>query len=727
MTTIQITTIDQELSAAIFPKIVPNNYNSVRLLVNFDDSWDGYGKSAVFFTSKNSTPYEKVLSVDNICIIPPEVLTEAGHLFISLKGVKAGGIIKSSTLLKVKILAGTPLVIVTEPTDSVYSQLLTAYGVTNARFDNIATLAEGSTTGDAELTDIRVGYDGKIYNNAGEAVRNQVSKIEEIKEALNVTTQTSKNRYTGWGESLGYLLDNGTVAQDDDWRTTDFVDVHDFTNMLLSGHPIGTEEETRETLTAYFRLSYDKNKQIIEGSYESNPVSIVREAEVYYIRFSYHANSHDKLMLEDSETRTSYEAYWNKNIIPSKWTGLKWACVGDGLTEVNAKTTKHYYDYISEGTGIDITNMGRSDTGYKCAENDGGAFYQRIFNVPHDTDVVTIFGSGNDVECGAELGEVTDTGTDSLCGCINTTIDNLYSILPTVQLGIVTPTPWAGHTESGCDMDLYANAIVEICYRRGIPCLDLYHCSSLRPNEELFRQQAYSKDGENGAYPDETGHLIIAPRFEEFLGSLLQCHTIGNKGTDGVSVTHSWNGTTLNVTSASGTSSADLKGEKGDKGDTGATGRGIDWTTVVDYTTASGMTELTFNSDTNGNAFSFTELELFWYIPSASAGFAHTFSLSVNDNPEAGPTGTSDYCIFNSAETSITGTAARYGHLSVKVTPFDNSWMGYAEESTALNTSSGEMVGVHYTSYSYQPACRILIYANGSNLPIGSRFVIRGR
>lgn len=58
----------------------------------------------------------------------------------------------------------------------------------------------------------------------------------------------------------------------------------------------------------------------------------------------------------------------------------------------------------------------------------------------------------------------------------------------------------------------------------------------------------------------------------------------GKDGKDGVSATHSWNGTVLTVTSASGTSSADLKGEKGDqgerglqgadgaKGDTGATG-----------------------------------------------------------------------------------------------------------------------------------------------------------
>lgn len=40
----------------------------------------------------------------------------------------------------------------------------------------------------------------------------------------------------------------------------------------------------------------------------------------------------------------------------------------------------------------------------------------------------------------------------------------------------------------------------------------------------------------------------------------------GEKGDDGIDVTHSWNGTILTITSASGTSSANLKGEKGDTG-----------------------------------------------------------------------------------------------------------------------------------------------------------------
>lgn len=43
-------------------------------------------------------------------------------------------------------------------------------------------------------------------------------------------------------------------------------------------------------------------------------------------------------------------------------------------------------------------------------------------------------------------------------------------------------------------------------------------------------------------------------------------------GADGISVTHRWDGTVLTVTSASGTSSMDLKGEKGDTGAAGNDG-----------------------------------------------------------------------------------------------------------------------------------------------------------
>jgi hypothetical protein len=53
----------------------------------------------------------------------------------------------------------------------------------------------------------------------------------------------------------------------------------------------------------------------------------------------------------------------------------------------------------------------------------------------------------------------------------------------------------------------------------------------------------------------------------------------GSSGADGISVTHEWSGTTLKVTSASGTTSADLKGNKGDRG---AAGVGIKSITITE-------------------------------------------------------------------------------------------------------------------------------------------------
>lgn len=60
----------------------------------------------------------------------------------------------------------------------------------DARISNLAKLPSGSTTGDAELQDIRTGEDGTVYNNAGEAVRQQIGSLKESLD--NQSTSVSK-------------------------------------------------------------------------------------------------------------------------------------------------------------------------------------------------------------------------------------------------------------------------------------------------------------------------------------------------------------------------------------------------------------------------------------------------------------------------------------------------------------------------------------------------------
>lgn len=76
--------------------------------------------------------------------------------------------------------------------------------VLKSRMDMFSSLKEGSTSGDAELTDIRVGGDGTVYESAGNAVRSQVRKvhneIEVLESRMDTFTSLKEGSTTGDAE-----------------------------------------------------------------------------------------------------------------------------------------------------------------------------------------------------------------------------------------------------------------------------------------------------------------------------------------------------------------------------------------------------------------------------------------------------------------------------------------------------------------------------------------------
>lgn len=222
-TTIKARVIDQTLQIVNIPKIASGGENVVRVEVTFDGNWTGYGKTAVFYHDA-SRVYHVVMQSD-VCIVPREVLAEAGTLHFSIFGT-SGADVRPTEEVKLTVSQG----IVTglapfEPLPDVYKQTLAAYGdverelaVERARLDNLAKLETGSTTGDAELQDIRVGADGKTYDSAGAAVREQMARkaskggLDRLSEVVQFDYQYL-DRAAGidgeyWSEAVGNTVGN---------------------------------------------------------------------------------------------------------------------------------------------------------------------------------------------------------------------------------------------------------------------------------------------------------------------------------------------------------------------------------------------------------------------------------------------------------------------------------------------------------------------------------------
>lgn len=107
--------------------------------------------------------------------------------------------------------------------NSAISTLQTDQAVLEARMDEFASLPDGSTAGDAELLDIRVGADATTYASAGDAVRGQVTDLKSqidtqlynYHKALNIFPASGAEQTDRGVTSKiedGYIVLNGTAT-----------------------------------------------------------------------------------------------------------------------------------------------------------------------------------------------------------------------------------------------------------------------------------------------------------------------------------------------------------------------------------------------------------------------------------------------------------------------------------------------------------------------------------
>ena len=171
-----------------------------------------------------------------------------------------------------------------------------------SRIDNLSTLEEGSTTGDAELEDIRVGADGTIYASAGEAVRGQVN---ELKEDLSRTQLYMNFDNIDFNESGMINSIDGTLYTKNisTYTYTDYIDISkrnsDDITFTLPVYTMSTGDDAPRNGLAF----YDESKVFIssirtlKGEKGCVEISTVIPKNAKYVRTTWFANIDAKFKL----------------------------------------------------------------------------------------------------------------------------------------------------------------------------------------------------------------------------------------------------------------------------------------------------------------------------------------------------------------------------------------------------------------------------------------------
>lgn len=184
------------------------------------------------------------------------------------------------------------------------------------RITNLATLTEGSTTGDAELIDARVGYDGTVFPSLGEAVRGQCLKLKnetigaiadvDIEILFNPENITLKKYIVPTTGELG-------VGASGTW-VSDFMPLQVDTDYAI----------TKPLITAYLYL-YDENKAYLgypKLTSDTFNISSTDYPSAKYFRVCGNAESDiDSVMIVyGAELPSEYTPYAKKEIKVSKET-----------------------------------------------------------------------------------------------------------------------------------------------------------------------------------------------------------------------------------------------------------------------------------------------------------------------------------------------------------------------------------------------------------------------
>ena len=214
----------------------------------------------------------------------------------------------------------------TTPNDlsEVNANLTNEINVLDARMDEFASLPEGSTSGNAELLDIRVGADSETYPSAGDAVRGQVANLKSDLGQITVEKADTRQLYDNAHPNIINCYSNGLKFLPSSNHRILYIPCEPNTTYTISGDdslwtPNGVLQSENEPVANGDCESFSARQDaIIVTENGRKYITNTTQANTHYLAVFYYnaslspdteTNIRATIMIAKGENRTEYIPY----------------------------------------------------------------------------------------------------------------------------------------------------------------------------------------------------------------------------------------------------------------------------------------------------------------------------------------------------------------------------------------------------------------------------------